>query len=71
MNQNIDTLSKLIIKIFREEDFSDSEWNDVTHLAFVAMCYLYENSNVIVTPETKQLHLQPKADHSARRRKRK
>lgn len=56
-------------KIFQEEAFDDSDWNDVIHLAFIVGTYLLENSDVRITPETCQVHLQ-ESRSSQRRRKR-
>jgi hypothetical protein len=58
-------------KIFREETFDDSDWNDVAHLTFIGLSWLYENTDCKITPETNQVHLQAKASSSQQRRRRK
>lgn len=58
-----------MVKILREEPFDDVDWNDVARLAFIAGRYLYEHSDVRVSPETRQVHIQ-ESKPSQRRRKR-
>lgn len=53
-------LASLLAKIGREEVLIEEDWNDIVDLVFTAAKWLYENTRVERTPETNQIHFQPK-----------
>jgi hypothetical protein len=62
-------LASILAKIGREETLNEDDWNDVISLAFVAAKWLYENSRVVRTPDTTQVHFQPKSSKKKRKSK--
>jgi hypothetical protein len=62
-------LASLLAKFSKDETLDESDWNDVVDLAFTAAKWLYENSRIEVTPETHQLHLQPKSSKKKKARR--
>lgn len=54
-------LASLLAKLGRNEVLVDEDWNDVVDLVFTAAAWLYENTRVERTPETNQIHFQPKS----------
>lgn len=63
-------LASILAKIGREEPFSDEDWNDVVDLAFIAATWLYENTRVERTPDTTQVHFQPKSSKKKKKKAR-
>lgn len=41
------------------QKFDQDDWNEVVSLAFVVARWLYENTRIEQTPDTKQIHFQP------------
>lgn len=47
---------------------NEDDWNDVVSLAFIAATWLYENTRVEKTPNTTQVHLQPKTSKKKKKK---
>jgi hypothetical protein len=63
------SLARLLTKLSNEEEFVEEDWNDVVSLFFSAVEWLSSNSRIEVTPESSQIHFQPK--NSKKRSKKK
>jgi hypothetical protein len=61
-------LASIFAKLGRDEPLSEDDWNDVVSLTFVAAAWLYENTRVERTPETTQVHLQPKTSKKKKKK---
>jgi hypothetical protein len=62
--------ARLLTKIFKEEDFNETDWNDVAEITCATLAWLYENSSIVHTPETNQVHFQPKRSSKRKKTKR-
>lgn len=62
-------LAFIMTKVFKEEQFDEDDWNTVACLACEAFTWLYENSRVERTPESTQIHIQPKNSKSSHNKK--
>lgn len=56
-------------KVLKDEKFEEDDWNDIAELVIAGLTWLYENSSVVVTPETNQVHVQPKDAKSSHKKK--
>lgn len=60
-------LASILSKLSKDEALSEEDWNDVVSLLIIAASWLYDHSRVERTPETTQVHFQPK--HSKKKKK--
>ena len=61
-------LASLLAKLGRDEPLNEEDWNDIVSLTFIAATWLYENTRVEMTPETTQVHLQPKTSKKKKKK---
>lgn len=61
-------LASLLSKIGRDETLNDDDWNDVIDLAFIAAMWLYDNTRMERTPDTNQVHLQPRSSKKKKKK---
>lgn len=62
-------LASLLMKIQKSESFDEEDWNNIVELTFIAAIWLYQNSSIQCTPETNQVHFQPKSKKKKKKTK--
>jgi hypothetical protein len=57
---NILRISKVIKKLYDEDEMNSEDWTDLLLISTTAIKWIVENSKVEVTQITDQVHFQPK-----------
>jgi len=68
--KDISSIARVLPKIHKGEEFTDEDWKAVAGLTVVAIMWLYDTSQVKVTPDTCQVHIQPVSKKERRKKKR-
>jgi hypothetical protein len=62
-------LASLLMKLSRDETLNEDDWNDVVTLGLIVAEWLFQNTSVGHTPNTSQVHLQPKSSKKKKKTK--